>query len=78
MTICSESIHSKQNKDEKGCLQTGIKGLGGLLDLGNQSWCLEEMVHSNSSKGSMPTKWIYNVSIMLVLYSKFLIFLCLM
>ena len=43
----------------------------------NQSWCLEEMVHSDSLKESMPTKWI-KVSIMLSLYSKKIIFLCLM
>ena len=50
----------------------------GFLDVGNQNWWLEKMVHSNSLKESMPTKWIYKVSIILVLYSKFLILICLM
>jgi hypothetical protein len=32
----------------------------------------------DSLKESMSTKWMYKMGIMLVLYSKFLIFLCLM
>ena len=79
------SMHTKQKKkDEKelslnqeiefGCIYAKRV----FLDIENQTWCLEDMVHLDSLKESMPTKWIYNMSIMLVLYSKFMIFLCLM
>jgi hypothetical protein len=58
------SMHSKQTKDEKGLPLNQEIRFGCIctkrdfLNIENQSWCLEEMIHSDSLNESMPTKWV--------------------